>query len=125
MRTVTAGRNGHRSASRGNGGTRAARSTRQAAGHAVQDFESLFADAEALLKSTVDVVGDQATQARERLQKSLVAAKDRMADDIETLTGQGLEMVCAADDFVHRRPWPVIGVAAFLALSAGFLLARR
>ena len=114
MRSVTAGRG---SASRRNGGARAARATRQAGLHAVKDFETLFADAEALLHSTVDVVGDQASQARARLQKSLVQAKDRLAEDLESLS--------AADDFVHRRPWPVIGLAALAAVSAGFFLSRR
>jgi ElaB/YqjD/DUF883 family membrane-anchored ribosome-binding protein len=125
MRTVTAGRGGHGSSSRRNGGTRAARATRQAGLHAVKDFETLFADAEALLHSTVDVVGDQASQARARLQKSLVQAKDRLAEDIESLQDHGLEAISAADDFVHRRPWPVIGLAALAAVSAGFFLSRR
>jgi ElaB/YqjD/DUF883 family membrane-anchored ribosome-binding protein len=122
MRSVTAGRG---SASRRNGGARAARATRQAGLHAVKDFETLFADAEALLHSTVDVVGDQASQARARLQKSLVQAKDRLAEDLESLSDHGLEAVSAADDFVHRRPWPVIGLAALAAVSAGFFLSRR
>jgi hypothetical protein len=26
---------------------------------------------------------------------------------------------------VHRRPWPVIGLAALAAISAGFFLSRR
>ena len=122
MRSVTAGRGG---SSRRNGGTRAARATRQAGVHAVKDFETLFADAEALLHSTVDVVGDQAAQARARLQRSLVQAKDRLAEDLESLQDHGLEAVSAADDFVHRRPWPVIGLAALAAISAGFFLSRR
>lgn len=124
MRSVTAGRNGHGSASRRNG-ARAARAGREAGLHAVKDFETLFADAEALLHSTVDVVGDQASQARARLQKSLVQAKDRLAEDIESLSDRGLEAMSAADDFVHRRPWPVIGLAALAAISAGFFLSRR
>jgi ElaB/YqjD/DUF883 family membrane-anchored ribosome-binding protein len=125
MRSVTAGRGSHGSASRRNAGTRAARATRQAGLHAAKDFETLFADAEALLHSTVDVVGDQASQARARLQKSLVQAKDRLAEDLESLQDHGLEAVSAADDFVHRRPWPVIGLAALAAISAGFFLSRR
>jgi ElaB/YqjD/DUF883 family membrane-anchored ribosome-binding protein len=124
MRSVTAGRGGH-GAARRNGGSRAARDTRQAGLHAVKDFETLFADAEALLHSTVDVVGEQATQARARLQKSLVQAKDRLAEDLEALQDRGLEAVSAADEFVHRRPWPVIGIAALAAIGAGFFLARR
>ncbi len=125
MRSVTAGRDGHERASRRSAGTRAGRASRQPGLHAAKDFETLFADAEALLHSTVDVVGDQASQARARLQKSLVQAKDRLAEDLESLQDHGLEAVSAADDFVHRRPWPVIGLAALAAISAGFFLSRR
>ncbi len=125
MRSVTAGRAGHGSASRRNAGAKAAQATRRAGVQATRDFETLFADAEALLHSTVDVVGEQASQARARLQKSLVQAKDRLAEDIESIQEHGLEAVSAADEFVHLRPWPVIGIAALAAIGAGFFLSRR
>jgi ElaB/YqjD/DUF883 family membrane-anchored ribosome-binding protein len=122
MRSVTAGRG---SATRRNAGAKAARATRQAALESAKDFHSLISDAEALLKSTVDVVGDQAAQARSRLQKSLLQARDRLADDLESITDHGRDAVSAADEFVHERPWPVIGLAALAAVTAGFLLSRR
>jgi ElaB/YqjD/DUF883 family membrane-anchored ribosome-binding protein len=125
MTSVTAGRAGHNSANRRNAGVRAARATRQAALESAKDFHSLVADAEALLKSTVDVMGDQAAEARSRLQKSLTQARDRLADDLETLTDHGRNAVSAADEFVHERPWPVIGLAALVAVTAGFFLSRR
>jgi ElaB protein len=78
-----------------------------------------------LLKSTVDVVGEQAAEARSRLQKSLAQARDRLADDLESITDHGRDAISAADDFVHTRPWPVIGLAALAAVTAGFLLSRR
>ena len=122
MRSVTAGRG---SATRRNAGAKAARASRQAALESAKDFHSLISDAEALLKSTVDVVGDQAAQARSRLQKSLEQARDRLADDLESITDHGRDAVSAADEFVHERPWPVIGLAALAAVTAGFLLSRR
>jgi ElaB/YqjD/DUF883 family membrane-anchored ribosome-binding protein len=122
MTSVTAGRG---SAKRRNAGARAARATRQAALESAQDFHSLIADAEALLKSTVDVVGDQAAEARSRLQKSLLHARDRLAEDLESITDHGRDAVSAADEFVHNRPWPVIGLAALAAVTAGFFLSRR
>jgi ElaB/YqjD/DUF883 family membrane-anchored ribosome-binding protein len=125
MTSVTAGRAGHGSAKRRNGGARAARGTRHAAVESVQDFHSLISDAEDLLKSTVDVVGEQAAEARSKLQKSLAQARDRLADDLESLTDHGRDAVSAADEFVHNRPWPVIGLAALAAVTAGFLLSRR
>jgi len=125
MRSVAAGRNGHNGASRRNAGDRAGRAARQVGAHAVKDFETLIADAQALLHSTVDVVGDQATQARERLQKSLGRAQERLADDLESLADRGREGLSVADDFVHQRPWPVIGLTALAALTAGIFLSRR
>jgi len=125
MSSITAGRAGHGSARRRQAGAKVAQSARRAGMAATRDFETLFADAEALLHSTVDVVGDQASQARARLQKSLVQAKDRLAEDLEALQDHGLEAVSAADEFVHLRPWPVIGLAALAALGAGFFLSRR
>jgi ElaB/YqjD/DUF883 family membrane-anchored ribosome-binding protein len=125
MTSMTAGRAGHGSAKRRNGGARAARASRQAAAESVQDFHSLISDAEALLKSTVDVVGEQAAEARSRLQRSLAQARDRLADDLESITDHGRDAVSAADEFVHNRPWPVIGVAALEAETAGLLLSRR
>lgn len=123
MASITAGRNGHGTASRRVNGARS--SARRAARGATRDFETLFADAEALLHSTVDVVGDQAKQARERLQESLEEAKERFADDIESLTDRGREAASAVDEFVHVRPWHVIGVAAVAAIVTGFVLGRR
>ncbi len=125
MTSVTAGRAGHNSANRRNTAGKAARATREAALESAKDFHSLIADAEALLKSTVDVVGDQAAEARSKLQKSLLQARDRLADDLESLTDRGRNAVSAADEFVHNRPWPVIGVAALAAIAAGFFLSRR
>jgi ElaB/YqjD/DUF883 family membrane-anchored ribosome-binding protein len=125
MTSMTAGRAGHGSAKRRNAGGRAARATRHAALESAQDFHSLISDAEALLKSTVDVVGEQAAQARSRLQKSLAQARDRLAEDLESLTDHGRDAVSAADEFVHNRPWPVIGLAALAAVTAGFFLSRR
>jgi ElaB/YqjD/DUF883 family membrane-anchored ribosome-binding protein len=125
MTSVTAGRAGHNSANRRNNGAKAGRATRRAAVESAQDFHSLISDAEALLKSTVDVVGEQAAEARSRLQKSLAQARDRLSDDLESLTDHGRDAVSAADEFVHNRPWPVIGLAALAAVTAGFLLSRR
>ncbi len=121
MRTITAGR----SASRRNTGAKAARATRQAGIEATKDFQALISDAEALLQSTAEVVGEQASQARARLQKSLLQARDRVTQDLESLADHGLEAVSAADDFVHLRPWPVIGLAALAAVGAGIFLSRR
>ncbi len=60
-----------------------------------------------------------------RLQKSLVQAKGRLAQDVTSMSAHGRKAASAADDYVRSQPWSVIGLAALAAFSAGFLLTRR
>jgi len=127
MTSVAAGHATHGRGPRknANGAAQAVRATRQARAAVARDFETLIADAEHLLHSTADVVGDQAAQARARLERTLTAARDRVAEDVDSLTEHGREAVAAADDYVHRKPWQVLGVATIAAIAAGFFLSRR
>jgi ElaB/YqjD/DUF883 family membrane-anchored ribosome-binding protein len=101
------------------------RATREARAALAKDFQALISDAEELMHVTADAVGEQAAAARARMQKSLTQARDRLSDDMESLTERGREAVSAADDYVHRRPWQVIGVTAVAAAVAGFFFSRR
>jgi ElaB/YqjD/DUF883 family membrane-anchored ribosome-binding protein len=125
MTTAAAGRGSHGRSTRKNGLADALRATRQSRAAVARDFESLIDDAEDLLHSTTDAVGDQATAARARLEKSLTQARDRLSDQMDSITERGREAAAAADDYVHSKPWQVIGVAAAAALVAGFFLSRR
>jgi ElaB/YqjD/DUF883 family membrane-anchored ribosome-binding protein len=125
MTTVAAGRGAHGRPTRRNGLADALRATRQSRAAVARDFESLIDDAEDLLHSTADAVGDQATAARARLEKSLTQARDRLTNQMDSITERGREAAAAADDYVHTKPWQVIGVAAVAALVAGFFLSRR
>jgi ElaB/YqjD/DUF883 family membrane-anchored ribosome-binding protein len=44
---------------------------------------------------------------------------------MDSISERGKEAAVAADDYVHNKPWQVIGVAAVAALAAGFFLSRR
>jgi ElaB/YqjD/DUF883 family membrane-anchored ribosome-binding protein len=102
-----------------------ARATRQSRAAVARDFQTLIADAEQLLQSTADSVGDQAAAARGRLQESLTRARERLTEDMESITERGREAVAAADEYVHDRPWRVIAITAVAAAAAGFFLSRR
>ena len=125
MTTVAAGRGAHGRSTRRNGLADALRATRQSRAAVARDFESLIDDAEDLLHSTADAVGDQAAAARARLEKSLTQAREALSDQMDSLTERGRAAASSADEYVHEKPWQVIGIAAVAALAAGFFLSRR
>jgi ElaB/YqjD/DUF883 family membrane-anchored ribosome-binding protein len=125
MAAVTASRAAHGRGVRRNGAADPMRATRAARAAIAKDFESLLSDAEDLLRSTADSVGEQAAAARSRLRQSVTVARDWLTEEKDSLTETGREAVAAADDYVHRKPWQVIGIAAVAAIAAGWLLGRR
>lgn len=91
----------------------------------MQDLRAVIEDAEALLKATAGQAGEKVDAARSRAEDSLRQAKMRLQDmglDIEKRARAG---AAAADNYVHEKPWHVIGAAAGLAFLIGYLLGRR
>ena len=90
-----------------------------------RELRGLIDDAESLLRHAVRDAGSEFTQARERLEKNMNAAKARLAgaDDV-VIDGVG-DLARATDDFVHRKPWVTIGIVTGLGLLAVALIARR
>jgi ElaB/YqjD/DUF883 family membrane-anchored ribosome-binding protein len=94
-------------------------------GRLMEDLKAVIADAEELLSLSKDQAGEGAARLRERVQERLLRARDRLgdiqADTFERARAAGL----AADDFVHDKPWPAVGLAAGVGLLVGLLIARR
>ena len=121
---------GNDSTDRAYGGTRiAASSAPITAGHTgtaiPKEFDALVADAEDLMKNTVDTMGSQTAAARAKLQSTLNRAKEHIASQADSLSKQARIAATAADDYVRDRPWQAVGVAAVLGLAIGALLGRR
>jgi ElaB/YqjD/DUF883 family membrane-anchored ribosome-binding protein len=95
----------------------------------VQDLKSVISDAEDLLKSTSQQVGQQASDkyisARERFETTLKNAKSGLSDLQDTVTARGREAVGTADQYVKENPWQSVGIGALAGLVVGFLLLRK
>ena len=91
----------------------------------VADLRVLMDDAEDLVKATAAQTGDKANEVRSRIQQAAAEIKPRLARAEAALERKARAAAASADDFVHERPWTVIGVAAGVALLAGILAARR
>lgn len=91
----------------------------------MDDLRSVVSDAEALLKATAGMAGDQVEAARERAQDSLKAARARMGDLQDDVLEQARDAVESTDRYVRESPWAAVGVAAGVAFVLGVLVGRR
>jgi ElaB/YqjD/DUF883 family membrane-anchored ribosome-binding protein len=89
------------------------------------DLRVVIADAEELLRATAGQMGEKAVIARERIQESLRAAKDKLSRAQEAMVDKTKAAARATDDYVHEHPWGAVGIAAAVGLVIGMLISRR
>jgi len=85
------------------------------------DLGTLAEDARALMAATADVAGEKVGEARKRLAAVLENGKE-IAGRVRDRAAQGAK---AADQAVHKHPYPAIGVAVGIGALLGYMLARR
>lgn len=90
--------------------------------HLRKDLYAIARDAEALLKATADVTNDRVQEVRARTEKTLREAMDHL--DSDRLRAHARRVATTADDYVHERPWAIVGAAAGVGLLIGLLLRR-
>lgn len=88
----------------------------------VGDLKNLVADAEELLKATASQAGEKVTEARQKIEQSLIEGKKALADAEKTLRQKSKEAADLADDYVRDNPWSAVGIAAGVGLVLGLLI---
>jgi len=88
------------------------------------DFRMLAADMEHLLKAAGNQTGQHAAQVRVRVEDSLRAAKERVADLQDTAVAKTRAAGRATDDYVRANPWQVLAICAFAGFVLGSMLSR-
>jgi ElaB/YqjD/DUF883 family membrane-anchored ribosome-binding protein len=91
----------------------------------VEEFNSVVADTEQLLKSVAKASGQNAGALHATVEQSLANAKDRLRNLQTTSTEQAQAAARATDKYVRENPWQFIGVAAGLGMLIGMMLGRR
>lgn len=91
----------------------------------INEFKSLVADAEALIKATQDHPGETIGNLRNKALETISDAKEKISSLEGDLVDKAKVVAAGADDFVHRNPWEAIGVAAGLGLLIGLFIRRR
>lgn len=91
----------------------------------IGEFKSLMADAEALIHATAGQHEGQIGSIREKAIETLAGAKESLSGIEGQLAEKAKAAAEGADDFVHRKPWEAVGVAAGLGLLIGLFIGRR
>ena len=90
-----------------------------------QDVQTVLTDAQELMRLAAGEAGQGFKEARERLDRSTLAARQQLAAMQDTAMQSARQAGGAADSYVHEHPWEAIGVAAGLGVLLGLLLASR
>lgn len=90
----------------------------------MQDMRVVVRDAEELLRATAGQAGDKVASARERIQESLVVAKERLVAAEHAVVEKTKQAAKATDEYVHENPWKSVGIAAGAGLIIGMLISR-
>ncbi|MEO7774819.1 MAG: DUF883 family protein [Steroidobacteraceae bacterium] len=89
------------------------------------DLRQVVVDVEELLRATAGTAGEKIGEARNKAERTLSYARERLSD----LEGQAIERAKEAagdaDEYVRENPWQAIGVAAGVAFLVGLLVSRR
>lgn len=91
----------------------------------LSELRMVVADAEEMLKNTVDQTAPGAAEARGRLQARLNQARERIGHWQETAVERARQAGKATDAYVHEHPWKAIGIAGAVGVLVGALIARK
>jgi ElaB/YqjD/DUF883 family membrane-anchored ribosome-binding protein len=91
----------------------------------LSELRMVVADAEEMLKATVDQAAPGAAEARGRLQARLNQARERIGHWQETAVERAKEAGKATDTYVHDHPWKAIGIAGAVGVLVGAVISRK
>lgn len=88
----------------------------------IEEFNSVVAETEQLLKSVATAGGEKADALGTSVEKNLAIAKDRLRNLQHAATEKTRAAVHATDEYVHEHPWQAIGIAAGLSAAIGVVM---
>ncbi len=89
-----------------------------------QNMQSMMDDAEELLKATASQTGERVEKTRARVEESLRAARERLAEVGADAAYNARKAARTVDDQVHDHPYQAMGVAAGIGFLLGLVIGR-
>jgi ElaB/YqjD/DUF883 family membrane-anchored ribosome-binding protein len=91
----------------------------------LSDLKTVVADAEAWLRHSGHLTGEEFKAARAKFERTLVAAKDNIIHIEETVVEKTKVAAKATDEFVQENPWKAVGLGTAIGVVIGMLIARK
>ena len=96
--------------------------TRVAKDKLVQDMNVVIADAEQLLRAAASDGNEKVRVMRAELEKSLDAARSRLAEVQGRVVARAQDAAADVDDYVQGNPWQSIAIAAGVGALVGIFV---
>jgi ElaB/YqjD/DUF883 family membrane-anchored ribosome-binding protein len=102
-----------------------ARTARESKEKLVNDFQSVIADTEELMKLVSNESGGKAQALRDKLDRNLKLAKDYLRDVEGSVVDKSKVAARVTDEYVHENAWRTVGLAIGVGILIGFLIRDR
>ncbi|WP_331345159.1 DUF883 family protein [Cellvibrio sp. UBA7661] len=89
------------------------------------EFRRFLEDIDVLINETSNMTGDDLKRAIMNLNKRVSEAKDSIEHFGESVMSHARKSAESTNEYVHKKPWVVIGAGAAMGLLLGYLLTRK
>jgi ElaB/YqjD/DUF883 family membrane-anchored ribosome-binding protein len=92
----------------------------------LSDLKTVIQDAEAWLRHSGHLTGEEFKAARAKFERTLVARPRKTSIHIEEAVVEKTKVAAkATDEFVQENPWKAVGLGAAIGVVIGMLIARK
>lgn len=91
----------------------------------LSDLKTVVQDAEAWLRHSSQLTGDELKAAKAKFERTIGKAKDDIVRLEEAAVEKAKIAYKATDEYVHENPWKAVGVGAAVGIVIGLLIARK
>lgn len=89
------------------------------------EFKTFVQDVESLIKETASLTGDDLARAKIKLNQRIQTAKQSISSASGTIMDQARKTAQRTNNYVHEKPWAIIGAGAVLSFALGMLVSHR
>jgi ElaB/YqjD/DUF883 family membrane-anchored ribosome-binding protein len=91
----------------------------------LSDLKTVIQDAEAWLRHSGHLTGEEFKAAKAKFERTLVKAKDDIVRLEEVVVEKTKVAAKATDEYVKENPWKAVGLGTAIGVVIGMLIARK
>jgi ElaB/YqjD/DUF883 family membrane-anchored ribosome-binding protein len=91
----------------------------------LSDLKTVIQDAEAWLRHSGHLTGEEFKAARAKFERTLVKAKEDIVRLEEVAVEKAKVAARATDEYVKENPWKAVGLGTAVGVVIGMLIARK